>query len=241
MFHDYCMVSFKIEQFEGPLDLLLALIEQEKLAITEVSLAKVTDQYIAQIQSISTQSPIEELSHFLIIAAKLILLKSRALIPSFTKEEEQEFQELQNQLKMYRIFHEAAQGLQRIVSLKQRSFLRTGNTVTEVGIFSPGNVTKEMMCASLKSILSSLQPIRPLTRISFDIKVTIQEKIHLILEMVKKRMKFSFHHLIQGASSKTEIIVSFLALLELVKQRSVFVSQQALFKDITIHHTENNP
>lgn len=231
------MLPFKVEQFEGPLDLLLTLIEQEKLDITEVSLAKVTDQYIAQIQLVSTESHIDELSHFLIIAAKLILIKSRALIPSFTQQEEQELQELQDQLKIYRVFHEASHHIAHIVALKQRSFVRLGGVSgSEEILFSPGTLSSDKLRICMSDILSSLQPPKQQIRISFDIKVTIQEKIHLILETVKKRVKFSFHHLLNKTSSRTEIIVSFLALLELVKQRSVGVTQVALFEDITIHH-----
>ena len=106
---------FKLEKFEGPLDLLLELIEKEELRITELSLAKVADQYLEYIKN-NENIHLENLSDFLSVASKLILIKSRALLPvlQFTDEEEGEIQDLARQLEEYKRFKEASQVLSRL-------------------------------------------------------------------------------------------------------------------------------
>ncbi len=227
---------FKVEQFEGPLDLLLSLIEQEKLVITEVSLAKVTDQYILHIQSLSQEHHIEELSNFLVIAAKLLLIKSRALLPFISQQEEQEFEELENQLKIYKAFHDASLLLGKRVSTQQRLFMRPASQTFVQPMFSPGLLTIEKLHAALLHTLLLIDIPKKITSLSFDIRITIQEKIHHLLNALKNRARISFKTLISQAHSKTEIIVSFLALLELVKQRSLTASQGTLFEDIIIQN-----
>ena len=229
---------FKVEQFEGPLDLLLSLIEQEKLDITEVSLAKVTDQYIHYIQSLSQEYHIVELSNFLVIAAKLLLMKSRALIPCISQQEEQEFEELEHQLKIYKAFHEAAVLLGKRSNAHQRLFMRPVHHMSIQPMFSPGLLTIEKLHAALVHTLLSIDIPKKITSLSFDIRITIQEKIHHLLTALKSRAQISFKTLIGEARSKTEIIVSFLALLELVKQRSLVASQGTLFEDIIIKNRD---
>lgn len=225
---------FKVEQFEGPLDLLLSLIEQEKLDITEVSLARVTDQYIHHIQSLSKEHHIEELSNFLVIAAKLLLIKSRVLIPCITQEEEQEFEELQNQLKIVKAFHEAANTLAGRAAARQWVFVRPFQQSVVEQVFSPGSLTVEKLHTSLMHTLSLITIPKKIISLSFDIRITIQEKINQLLHALTLRAKYSFKTLVSSATSKTEIIVSFLALLELIKQRSLIASQHTLFEDIII-------
>ncbi len=227
---------FKVEKFEGPLDLLLSLIEQEKLVITEVSLAKVTDQYILHIQSLSQEYHIEELSNFLVIAAKLLLMKSRALIPFISQQEEQEFEELENQLKIYKAFHDASLILGKRASTQQRLFMRPASQTFVQPMFSPGSLTVEKLHSALLHTLSLIDIPKKITSLSFDIRITIQEKIHHLLNALKSRAQISFKTLISKAESRTEIIVSFLALLELVKQRSLTATQGTLFEDIIIQN-----
>src|SRR3989344_5157057 len=101
------MHSFRLEQFEGPLDLLLQLIEQQELDITTVSLAKVTDQYLQYLEELERIVP-EEVADFLLVASKLIYLKSKYLLPDLAVADEQDSGDLERQLKMYRQFYEAS-------------------------------------------------------------------------------------------------------------------------------------
>src|SRR3990167_8461875 len=107
------MLYFKIEKFEGPLGLLLQLIEKEEMDITEIYLAKIADQYIDYIRNSKSIEP-EEMADFLVVAAKLFLIKSRALLPFLQGEVEQEIQDFENQLKMYKEFLEAAKKVHAI-------------------------------------------------------------------------------------------------------------------------------
>jgi len=108
------MHKIKIEDFEGPLDLLLQLIEKQKMDINQISLAKVTEQYIHFIESSDGISP-GELADFLVIAAKLLLIKSRSLLPYLESEDEDSGFELEKQLKMYKLFAEAAERVRSIL------------------------------------------------------------------------------------------------------------------------------
>jgi len=108
------------KQFEGPLDLLLNLIEKEKLNICQISLAKITNTYLEEIQKIDASS--ENLADFLIVASKLLYLKSRAILPVLSPEEEEEIEDLEAQLKEYKKFKELSNQFSEILGKNQRSF-----------------------------------------------------------------------------------------------------------------------
>ena len=112
------MVNFKLEKFEGPLSLLLKLIEQEELDITQVSLANVADQYVNYIRQSDHINP-DEVADFLVVAAKLLLIKSRALLPYLYPEEEEDIEELQQQLRMYQEFVKASKGINLMLGKKK--------------------------------------------------------------------------------------------------------------------------
>jgi len=112
----------QIEQFQGPLDLLLRLIEKEKLDITEVALSKVTEQYLKHLELIEESLP-EDLADFLVIATKLLYIKSKALLPYLYPEDDDET-DLAEQLKMYKLFLEAAKKLDQTIKVKKFSILK---------------------------------------------------------------------------------------------------------------------
>ena len=121
------MVNFKLEQFNGPLDLLLKLIEKEELDITQISLAKITDQYIEYIKSTSYIKP-EDMADFLVMAARLLLIKSKALFPYLQfGEEDEDVEELERQLKMYKEFIEATKKIEVMIGKKKFMFMREFN------------------------------------------------------------------------------------------------------------------
>src|SRR3989338_9232980 len=132
------MHKIKVDQFEGPLDLLLQLIEEEKLEVTTVSLAQVTEQYITVLnqRAKETVRP-EELADFLVIAARLLLIKSRALLPFLHWGEEDEGEELTQQLKIYREYLQATKVVAGLISKKNFSFARQKLLVTHDVEFSP--------------------------------------------------------------------------------------------------------
>jgi segregation and condensation protein A len=225
-------VTFRIESFEGPLDLLLQLVEQEELDISNVSLAKVAEQFLRYVESTKSIVP-EELADFLVIAAKLMYLKSKLLIPSLIDEELEEGPDLETQLREVDAMWKAG----------NRSYVRQQRWVkqTDVAFAPPTGVTSESLAALMHRVIARLEPIVRLPKASIERAVSIQEKIRDLFTRIRSHAKTSFHTFVKDAGSRTEAIVSFLALLELVKQKFVVVDQKALFHDIDIASSPDAP
>ncbi len=226
------MYKVKVEQFEGPLELLLQLIEQKELDISKVSLSEVTEQYIGYLSQVQEKNP-EELADFLVVAAKLLLIKSRILIPSIEVEEDET--DLETQLKIYREYYEASKVIHKMTLKKRFLFPRDKPAVVLEAVFNP---PKTMTTLRLKelfiSVLQDIEPIISLPKESYRKSVSIEEKIANLRENLYKQATMNFTKIIQSSKDKTEIIVTFLALLELVKQRVVAVVQKDVFSDIEI-------
>jgi segregation and condensation protein A len=231
------MINIKLEKFEGPLSLLLKLINKEEMDITQVSMAKIADQYVDYIKTKGNINP-EEMADFLVVAARLLLIKSKALLPYIFPEEEVEIDEFEKQLKMYKEFLEAAKKLENMIGKKKFMFAREfdrGSIMSAGGFFSPPKkLTKEGMKDVFADVLARLRPPEKLEEKTIEHKITIEEKIITIQQMVLKRLKFSFDKILSKSSNKTEIIVSFLAVLEMMRQREVVLDQEELFSEIFI-------
>jgi len=227
------MYRIKIEQFEGPLDLLLQLIEEQKMDITQVALSKVTEQYIAILDE-NKDIPPEELADFLLVAAKLLLIKSKALLPYLSPEEEDLGSELESQLKMYQLFYEVSKVIHKMILKKRFCYFReTSHLVTPIFV-PPENIGTQDLCRFFNLILKNIEPIIEIPREALHRTISIREKINQIKDFILKSEAMNFKNLIAQAKSKTEIIVTFLALLELVKQRDIAVVQENIFSEITI-------
>ena len=232
------MINFQLEKFTGPLGLLLQLIEREELDITEICLAKIADQYIDYIKTSGRIDP-NEMADFLVVAARLLLIKSRALLPYLCPEEEKEIEELEMQLKMYKEFIEAAKKIDKILGKKKFMFAREFNRQAILAgaklFYPPARLAAGDMAAVFSDILIRIRPAQELEEETLEHKVTIEEKIMAIQNMLIERIRTSFSRIMAEANSKTEIIVSFLAMLELIKQREIVVTQGALFEEIEIN------
>lgn len=229
------MKTYKLQQFEGPLDLLLQMIEQEKLDISEISLASIADQFVQYIQANKDSITGQELTDFLLVATQLLLLKSRILLPDITVEDEVEPDSLEKQLKLYRSFVEAAKRLEAKIAAGQFLFTRKTSALKAESRFSPPpGITKEMMEQAMTAVLVRLEPIVILPESVMEKTVTLQEKIVHIQGLLKHAKGLSFKKLLSQSRSKVEQVVSFLALLELVKQEEVNVSQTTPLDDIII-------
>jgi segregation and condensation protein A len=237
------MIQIKIEKFEGPLGLLLSLIEKEELDITEICLAKVADQYIQYIKLAININP-DEMADFLVVAAKLLLIKSKALLPYLFPEEEKEIEEFELQLKMYKEFIEATKKIEKMIGKKKFMFAREFNRqaiLANAHLFSP---PKNLKAADLLMIFSDLivrlVPMEKLEEETLEHKINIEEKILAIEHLLREKIKFSFNKLMASAKNKTEIIVSFLAMLELIKQKTIVAEQGDLFTEIMVNKYEEN-
>ncbi len=230
------MYEIKIEKFQGPLDLLLQLIEREELDITEVSLAKVTDQYIARLETLPEMPP-EELADFLVTAAKLLLIKSRMLLPLLAWDQEEDAGDLESRLRMYKEYVEAAKNVQKILAEKRYTFVREKPPVSALGFSPPKDLTTEKMAELFREALKRLIPIVKPPEALIEKTVSIHDKIRHIQAMISASERVSFQHVVAKAETRAEIIVTFLALLELVKQRHVKVSQSDHFGEIHLEKT----
>ncbi len=229
-------MNIKIEKFEGPLGLLLRLIEKEEMDVTEISLATVADQFIAYIKHVKI-SP-EELADFLVVAARLLLAKSRALLPYLYPEEDEEIEDLERQLKMYKEFLEAAKKVEKLLSAKKFMFVREFNrkaVLTNVNSFTPPQkLKKEELREVFAGLLERLRPPEKMKEEVLEAKISIEDKILFIQQLVINKIKNSLTKIFGRAANKTEIIVSFLAALELMRQREVVLFQETMFGEIFI-------
>ncbi len=225
----------QMTSFEGPLDLLLQLIEKEKLSITEVSLASVTDQYLAYMES-QENIRLEDLSSFLSIAAKLILIKSRALLPilTFTETEEEAIEDLQLQLELYALFKERAKEIQALLEQEKSFAVRERYLGLEDVYFPPEGITPGDLHSALVSFLGELAKSEVLPEATLQKIMSLEKRITDIQALISTRGHLAFSALMQGNAPKEELIVSFLALLELIKQKFVTVEQHAHFEEMTI-------
>ncbi|GAB4494680.1 MAG: ScpA family protein [Anaerolineales bacterium] len=230
----------QIPVYEGPLDLLLQLIERAELDITAIALAMVTDQYLHYIRQMP-EARAEEISAFLVIAAKLIQIKSEALLPRPPVREageEDPAENLARQLRIYKRFKEIAILLEQRDAQGLRTYLRLAPPPKVEGRLDLSDLTlMDLLEAAESSFLHEKEKQSLGTVISAP-KVTIRQKIAYIAERLSKSQRSSFKELVGESHSRLEVVVTFLALLELVKRYRVSAYQEALFGDIHIERSE---
>ncbi len=233
--------TFHTPVYEGPLDLLLNLIERAELDITAVSLATVTDQYLAYINSLEQVSP-DEISAFLLMAAKLLQIKSEALLPrppSREHGEEDLGQSLVDQLKLYKRYKEIGSWLHERQESNLRTFLRIAPPPKVEPKLDLSNLTMEKLVAVAAEAFAKERNKKPLGVIIAPPRVTIREKIDLIAKTMKEVERVTFRALLDQGASRLEIVVTFLAMLELVKRYRIHASQDGLFTEIEIDRMED--
>ena len=230
------MYTVKLEQFQGPMDLLLQLTEEKKFDITEISLGKVTDQYLTYLKKIE-DIPLEDLADFLVVASRLILIKSRMLLPALelTEEEEEDIEALKKQLEEYKKFKNLAKKIEEIAETKNIAYSREKYQGLQSIFYPPRNFKLENLKTAFKKVLEEIALLEEkLPEESLKFKVSIKEKIEKIQKELSNRIQMTFQDLNKKTKSKIDIIVSFLALLELMKQKLVIAKQNRLFEDIKI-------
>lgn len=228
--------QIRLEQFEGPLDLLLSLIEKEKLDITHVSLAKVADQYLEYLKGEETIT-LYNLASFLSIAARLLLIKSRALLPilEFSDEEEESMDDLEVRLKEYKRFREVALKLDVSLRRGQSAHARESFLGTQVVFYPPRGLTVADLHSHFTDVLGEIPILEILPEKEIQAVITLEERIIELKRTLTERAETSFADLIRSSTDRIEVIVSFLAILEMVKQRVVFVHQEKVWSDIRIN------
>jgi segregation and condensation protein A len=227
--------------YEGPLDLLLNLIEHAELDITTVSLATVTDQYLSYINSLE-QINADEISAFLVIAAKLIQIKSEALLPRPPVREageEDAGQALVDQLKLYKRFKEIGGWLSEREQANLRTYLRVAPPPKVEPKLDLSNITLAKLVTAAEEAFAKEKAKLPLGTVIAAPRVTIREKIDMISKMMKDVQRTAFSTLVKDSTSRLEIVVTFLAMLELIKRYRVQAYQEGLFSEIEIDRLED--
>ena len=232
MIPDY---QIKTEVFEGPLELLLDLVEKRKLFINEISLAHVADDYIAHLKQFE-KMPVDFVSNFLIVASTLILIKSKSLLPtlSLTEEETQDIDDLERRLKEYQKIRELA------LHVKERfgvnvSFSK-GQMREREAVFAPGEeITTQSIFGAICEVIAHFPKKATLPKVIVKKVVSLEEMMGRLTTRITGSLRMSFRDFAGvGKEEKVNIIVSFLAMLELVKQGMIAVTQSANGEDIQI-------
>lgn len=233
----------KQEHFEGPLDLLLTLIEKRKLFVNDIALAKVTDDFISHIQALG-QFPMADSANFILIASTLLLIKSKSLLPTLdlTGEEEQGIHDLETRLKIYQEIKNASLHVKALFG-KDIIFQPSQARPSEP-LFSPDeSMTIAGLSASIAALIRALPKKELLPKAVVQKVMSLEEMIGRLTERVTKSLRMSFKDFAKmgdagapGAAGsrevKVHVIVSFLAMLELVKQGIINVTQENAGSDI---------
>lgn len=225
--------------FNGPLDLLLHLIDRDELDITAVSLVQVTGQYLAQVRQMGDEQ-IESLIDFISIGARLVLIKSRALlprppiIPGGEDEEEDPAQSLLRQLRAYKRFKSVGQWLDQRQLKGYRTYLRVAPPPKLEGHLDLSGVDVHTLLEAMNDILSRAESLEESLEVARPRQITIEDQLDKLRENLRRGRPFTFAEMISNQRDRTEIAVTLLALLELIKRREAQAHQTALFGPIDI-------
>ena len=229
----------RLEIFEGPLDLLLYLIKRDEIDIYDISLERITQQYLEYLQAFKELN-IEVAGEFVAMAANLIYLKSRSLLPADLQPPEEDVEEedprwdLIRQLIEYKKFKEAASQLQTRALEQERIFARAGDgVVPEIAPLHLGEVGIFQLINAFQNVIKRLEAREDVQEI-FGENFTVSDKIDRILEMIAGGKSIKFSELFVKMASRVEIVVTFLALLELIRLKQLRAIQPNEFDEIEI-------
>lgn len=221
-------------QFEGPLDLLLTLVEERKMLVSDVSLSQVADAFLEYVSGRGA-FPVGEAAQFVVVASSLLLIKSRALLPvlMLSEEEESDVKDLETRLRLLQIIRATAKNL----AVKNgRMFFGEGSKVSDPLFVPPPDLTTAALRAAAQSALSNAPKKTLVEEVAVKAVVSLDEMIERLTERVQKAISMTFRDFAGGASDPREIVVGFLAMLELVKRGFANVSQPGHFDEITIEY-----
>lgn len=241
-------ISYKLENFEGPLDLLLHLIEKNKVSIYDIPIVLITEQYLAYVSSMEKQD-LDVVSEFLVMAATLIDIKSRMLLPVEEDEEEDEEDpraELVRRLLEYKTYKYMARELESREEDAEKLLYKLPTIPGEVARYEPpvdlDQLLGELTLARLSQIFQSvmrrkedkIDPVRSNFGTIRKEPVSLEQKITSILSFTRTSRTCSFRQLLEKSADKTEVVVTFLAVLELMKIGRIRLTQEAIFDDMLI-------
>lgn len=226
--------SIKTDTFEGPLELLIELVEKRKLLINDISLATVTDEYMTRVSEMQELS-LPNTAQFINLAATLLLIKSKSLLPvlDLTEEEEVSIEDLEERLKRYQVYRDAAQVVQS--QFGKRSMYAPEYTPPRQALFLPDKFCSiSLLAEAMQNALANLpkQTLRPKAHVRPTI--SLEDMMAKLRQRIESQMQISFSQLRATEPEHKNVIVSFLAILELFKQGDVIISQSTRFSDIEL-------
>ena len=225
--------TVKTSAFEGPLDLLLELIESRKLFVNDIALAKVADDFIAHVRQFESL-PMGESAHFILVASTLLLIKSKSLLPglTLTEEEQGDIHDLETRLKIYQRIKEASRHVQEAFG-GDMIFPQSRSRRIEP-VFSPDpQFTLEKALSELRSLINRLPKRETLPKHVVDKVISLEDMIGTLTARINTQLRMSFSLFTAShRGERVNVIVSFLAMLELVKQGILEVTQKDAFADI---------
>ncbi|MBO6150605.1 MAG: segregation/condensation protein A [Clostridium sp.] len=245
-------ISYKLEKFEGPLDLLLKLIEKNKVSIFDIPIETITEQYLSYVQGMEFQD-LDLLSDFLVMAATLLDIKSRMLLPAEETEEEEEGDpkaELVQRLLEYKMYKYISRELEQYEERAGRVFYRAPQVPKEVAAYEPPvnldevleGLTREQLRAIFNAVMRrSAMRVDPVRSGFGTIRrevVSLEETVADVMNFARTKRRFSFRQVIRKHHDRVHVVVAFLAVLELMKIGKIRLTQDALFDDMNIETIE---
>ena len=242
-------ITYKLEHFEGPLDLLLHLIEKNKIDIYDIPIVEITAQYLAYVRQMERED-LNIVSDFLVMAATLLDIKAKMLLPKEVNEEGEEIDpraELVSRLLEYKRYKLLAEELAEREEGALMHFYKASTLPPEVAKYQPpvdldelldGMTLKRIFEQVMKRQENKVDPIRSKFGTIRREPVSLETKIGSVLAYARKKRRFSFRQLLERQSDKLEIVVTFLAVLELMKIGKIHLTQEEIFGDMDIEALE---
>lgn len=230
-----------LDKFSGPLEKLLEMIEERELEVTMVSLAQITGDFLEYLKTLDEESKHPSvLADFVVIASRLLLIKSKAILPSLelTEEEETDIKDLEQRLRVYKEFKVASELMKKAWENRRSIYGRELFSNLPVVFYPSSNLKVKSLIEKLNGLLRELAALIPDKQMVKKVMMTLETKVKELLGRLKEQAQHSFRDLSQD-KSKIEIIMIFLAVLHLLRERLISAEQSEQFSDISI--TSGNP
>ena len=243
-------IDIKINVFEGPLDLLLHLIEKNKVDIYDIPISEITSQYLSYIQQMEKED-LDVMSEFLVMAATLLKIKAKMLLPGKEEEEEKDpREELVRRLIEYKIYKYASLQLKQREMTAEKSFFRSPDIPPQILAYKedvdPSEILSDVTLQRLSEVFSFVmkkrqQKVDPIRSEFGQIKqeeIKLEDKITEVMNYIEKYRNIKFYDLLDEQETKEVLIVTFLSILELMKVGKISVRQEDIGDDIYIQAVE---